>query len=107
MNVQASDTLHTLTENTLCSSTGIDEPAKPFFECHPNPFTDNLTVTFDLTWTRGSTIQLSDPTGRILEHFEVRSEQVSFSVSNLSNGIYFLTLTNPEQNRTSRKLVKQ
>ncbi len=73
-----------------CSSLGIDN-SKSFVEIVPNPAQTHVTVT---GLPVNSIIVLSDFSGKIIKQILIQETTTLIDVSELANGIYFLTETN-------------
>ena len=73
-----------------CSSLGIDN-SKSFVEIVPNPAQTHVTVT---GLPVNSTIVLTDFSGKTIKQILIRETATLIDVSELANGIYFLTETN-------------
>lgn len=71
----------------------------------PNPFTDHLTVTLDQTAT-GSTLQLSDLSGRILLTETVSQPLLTLETAQLPKGLYLLSLMQDGKITGTQKVLK-
>lgn len=66
------------------------ETETSFFKAYPNPTTAEVTIDItELLWKEG-TMNLMDISGKIIMQEPIKSKKHTFSVSTLSNGIYFL-----------------
>lgn len=84
-------------------STGIDEIIEPELTLYPNPANGLLTINSKIT--KGVFI-LSDLTGKTLLQGKVNSEKFTLDLSNLSSGVYFITVADNER-QVMGKVVKE
>lgn len=77
------------------------------FIISPNPFTDNITIQvpskYNLTDTK---FTITNSLGQVLLNYYPLSYKQNLNLSNLSSGIYYLTMQDRSINRTV-KLIKQ
>lgn len=86
-----------------CASAGINEfNTENELNIFPNPATANITLT---NLTIGSTLQLTDMTGKTVLETLVSSSEMNLDVNNLNNGVYFVELVNNSEITTAKKLV--
>lgn len=84
---------------------GIQERKETNVLLFPNPASDKLTLLLPSSNTF-KTVAIRDIIGNIIHSELTKEEKVNFSVSTLPEGIYYLTVGQPEDNKTySRKLV--
>ncbi len=94
----------------LTSSTLIKEEAPVLnFSIYPNPAKDNLFVTFDLLEEKTVEVQLKDVLGRTVkqsakEQMAYGHNEMPFAISDLSSGIYFVSV-NTNGTVTTQKIV--
>ncbi|MBD3638143.1 MAG: S8 family serine peptidase [Crocinitomicaceae bacterium] len=90
------------------SGTGLEEEKEIGFKVFPNPSNSTVTVALDNNLTEDATITLTDHLGKLIKKFNVGSlmkdQTVSFDVSHLAQGIYFITLRT-DGTQLSRKLI--
>ncbi len=72
---------------------------------YPVPATSTLTIEMNKTEGR-IVIALSDLLGKQLKHFETVKPKFSFDISDLKEGIYFITITDHNGNFWNRKIIK-
>lgn len=119
----------TVTDNgdtNCCSSTTASFTLPPFltgvinynrsninFEIFPNPSTTKVTINIGNPSHRlngGQRVQLSNTLGEVVMQRALTpspsEEELRLDVSSLRAGIYFITLTDEEGNKTMRKVVK-
>lgn len=87
-------------------------PDELIFNVYPNPISNiiNFDILFKDEKTTDFTITLQDYSGKILKEFAVNQHDStifknSFSVKNMSSGLYFLTLKTPQGQHT-KKIIK-
>jgi hypothetical protein len=89
----------------LAFPTGLNENSNiNEFIIFPNPSTAEVTVTFSKT-TRCN-IQLTNTLGEMLEQTQIYSSWHTLDMSSSPKGIYFVTITDEEGNKTVKKIVK-
>ncbi|UKN02243.1 S8 family serine peptidase [Paracrocinitomix mangrovi] len=90
------------------SGVGIEEESEIGFKIYPNPTNSTVTVALDNSISEDGTITLYDHLGKMIKQFKVgslmKNETISFDVSHLAQGIYFVTLRT-DGNQLSRKLI--
>jgi hypothetical protein len=69
----------------------VEEFKSDLFKVFPNPTSSNLTIQSKVNIRE---IRIIDINGRLLNNFDAINEdqEISISVENLSNGVYFLRL---------------
>jgi hypothetical protein len=93
-----------VSSNVITSSNiGIGENQEILFTVHPNPASDNLTVTVKAQLV-GSIYTITDQTGRILLTGKLTSEVSGINISELSPGMYLFKLG--DQNKRIVKIMK-
>lgn len=100
-----SDGFEVMVEDCL----GMDELATHGFAMFPNPAGDLLTITTDPLTQKDVSIIIYDMSGRRLieENHSTRGEQqIKINLASLSNGVYFVTLTQGEETHTRKLVVK-
>lgn len=104
-----SNTVATTVNLTYC--TGIDEPIfSESVTVYPNPFTNEVFVSFDAAYEYTITISMHDMLGKTVSEQQVQifagANEIKLDVNeNLAGGIYFVELQSLNENR-SFKLVK-
>lgn len=88
--------------SVIVASAGIDEQTANNFNIYPNPASSSISIN---NLKIGSTLQLTDMTGKTVFETVVSSSEMTFDVNNLNNGIYFVQLMNNSEVSTSKKLV--
>ena len=76
---------------------------------YPNPAQDRLNVSFNQPLTGNTTISISDVQGRLLQAQKLQNVQntLEFSTSNLSDGIYFMTIQTEDSIFTKKFAVQR
>lgn len=88
-----------------CFTTNVkDESISLVSEIYPNPSENDITVVFENSNTTHQ-IQLFDVTGKIIS--SETTEEASFKIkkNNISEGLYFLKLTNKVGQSTTQKVI--
>jgi len=76
------------------------------FIIYPNPASDNITINFESLTIAYSTIEVINTVGQIILKEETKNElSKNLSLSNLSNGIYFVQLKQNGKPIYTKKLV--
>ncbi|WP_300666195.1 T9SS type A sorting domain-containing protein [Fluviicola sp.] len=88
----------------LSQSLSLSENSTGDLSVYPNPFTHELTFSFDGNELSG--IQLIDPSGRVVSTFE-HIENNKLQLDHLSNGMYQLVLTKKSGETKTIKVAKQ
>lgn len=81
---------------------GLKEKSNETFTISPNPASEKVTIS---NLSIGSTLQLTDLTGKVILEKIITSEIEIVTVNELNNGIYFIQLMNNSTKSTSKKLV--
>lgn len=104
-----SNTVSTNVDLVYC--TGIDEPIfSESVSVYPNPFTNEVFVSFEAAYDYTITIRMHDMLGQTVSEQQVQivggSNEIKLDVNdNLAGGVYFVELQSLNENR-SFKLVK-
>jgi len=92
------------------SPTGVTEiQTYSSMSVYPNPTTQMLNVKFSEPLLSEATLKIEDVTGREISLVKIRqaSGDLQVDVTSLSAGIYFVSVTNAEENIMSEKFIKQ
>lgn len=87
---------------------GINEPNNySNINTYPNPVTDNFTLDLTTAFSKPCSATIFDMQGKMLKQISIPANQTKFSVSvsELAEGVYFLSLQCPEGNYV-KKFVK-
>lgn len=90
------------TDDFNLTSLGLSNSEKINFNLAPNPANSSVSMT---NLEIGSTLLLTDMTGKIVFETIITSEEMSIDVNALNNGIYFVQMMNNSEISTSKKLV--
>lgn len=63
-------------------------------ECHPNPVSDLLTISFENSEQLTFSLYISDLTGKEVYHSEINTDKVQLPVNQFREGLYFYRLVN-------------
>lgn len=89
---------------------GIDEAetANTWFSLTPNPAHGSVTVEMKdpQFMGQGTTLTLTDMSGRILLTLEVHRRQTSLDLRQYAAGTYYVTLTSPQGTHTGKLVIK-
>jgi hypothetical protein len=115
---KARNILSNLLDYTLCDESSFVVSAKQIADnkisaavkIYPNPFTQNLNIEFDngsAVLDEQQLIQITDITGRLVLEHKISSQSLySVDVSDLSAGIYFISIIQGS-NKYVGKVLKQ
>lgn len=83
----------------------VNETFNSLFQVFPNPVVDSINIKSDKTI---SDIQIYDHLGKLVHFSEVNnlSEEIQIDLSQMQYGIYFIHLTDINENRSYQKIVK-
>lgn len=73
----------------------------------PNPFNDELTVNIGKIDSKNYTLMLTDVLGKVIVRSVNNDPIQKLNVSDLSTGVYYLTIIDENNNRFMKKIVKQ
>ena len=83
---------------------GINEN-KTTYLIYPNPATDEININFVDNSNRH--IELFDLSGKLMKEMNCEKAKILVDISTLKQGIYNLTITEPDQSKTQIRIVKQ
>lgn len=89
----------------ILGPSGINEFESNTIAIYPNPNTDYLIVKLD-SWNENSFIEIDDITGKFVRSANIRQTETTIPVSDLSNGIYLIKVTNGNI-ITTKRFIKQ
>lgn len=94
-----------LTVNTLCASSDISEiSSNTSIYLYPNPTNGRINIQIPKQFEKTKTLEVYDCLGQLLL---TKTDNFSdIDISSLSNGLYFLVLTNVEKKRQLIKIIK-
>ena len=75
-------------------------------EVYPNPVADRLTLRVDGIETANLRYTLTDNNGRTLATDEIGGAQTAIEMNHLTQGVYFLHVTNSENPLKTFKIIK-
>lgn len=73
----------------------------------PNPFNDELTVNIGKINSRNYTLMLTDVLGNVIINKVDNNPTQHFKLSDLASGVYYLTIVDENNNKYTKKLIKQ
>jgi choice-of-anchor B domain-containing protein len=96
-----------ITEGNLI---GIEENEneKPLIAAAPNPFNSETTIEYNVKnkLNPDSKMVVRDITGRIIQSLAISQQKGTVTLSNLTSGIYFISIVNGTENCSPLKIVK-
>jgi PKD repeat protein len=94
------------TLNTIAAPTGINEISKSgLLKVYPNPAKDKLIVSVSNNGT--SIITISDVLGKAVKQIKTSELQTEINVSDLQDGIYFIQLTQDNENYVEKVIINK
>ena len=90
---------------TFAANTGIDDVASCTMTLFPNPASSTVTVSFSGIEGK-ATVEIVDISGRVNGKQSTDSSQLTFDVSNLAPGAYFIRVTGENATAISRLIVR-
>ena len=91
----------------VSTNDGLVPSFEPLFKILPNPSAQQIQVVIQDQNIQQFNLRISDTQGKaILQQSNVQHEDL-VDISAMPNGIYYLTLTNEEQQQKTLKLIKQ
>lgn len=91
----------------LCSSSSTNLNNNNFdahFKIYPTPINENLKI-YNLQFTVYS-LQFTDILGHVIERRELKDKEETIDVSNLSNGVYLVSIKTPEGAITKKVILQ-
>lgn len=73
-------------------------------EVYPNPVVGDINIVFENNGNYN--IRLLDVTGKVILTTEVNAARTAISSDNLNSGVYFIQITDSDNNTVTRKIVK-
>lgn len=77
------------------------------FSIFPNPTTNNLNIQIKIGGERLEQASIYDVHGRLLQTKRIQAYQLTFDVSKLPQGIYFVSLQDADGMKTTKKFIKE
>ena len=72
----------------------------------PNPFSDELTVNIGKISSKNYTLLLTDVLGKVIVQRSDNNPTQQFNLAELSSGVYYLTIVDENNNRFTKKMIK-
>lgn len=88
---------------------GENELDKANLSAYPNPFTNEVTVSYDFQnkFISGSAVKVTDMLGRTIDQIEIEQMKGNFTLKpDVQAGIYFIRIVNGAESSTPVKIVK-
>jgi len=73
---------------------------------NPQPITGS-ELNLEISEHNGAIITLSDIEGNVIQSLQADNKQVSIDVSGLSNGVYFINISNGKSNKTKKFMLER
>lgn len=103
------NTTYSDTVTVYVSALGINDhnQFKNSINLYPQPAKDLVNISFNYFFESSIEIKIIDLNGRLLrnENLAVRNSKTNLQTDDLSNGIYFITISNQNHERITKKLV--
>ncbi len=93
-------------EEEVEDTTGIEQQLLSEIQVYPNPATDVLTVDLGAV-TQTIQIQFIDAVGRVVKTESISGDQNQLDISDLNQGMYFISLSSADGVQRIEKLVKE
>jgi hypothetical protein len=72
----------------------------------PNPFSDELTISIGKISSKNYTLLLTDVLGNVIVRKTDNNPVQQLSLSELATGVYYLTIVDENNNRFTKKMIK-
>ena len=94
MDYEANGTVNTVEWQKSTPTTGVNEAVTSIDEVtlYPNPAANEITINVS-TALNNNSVEILDVTGKLIATSSFRSNKITLSVSDYSNGIYFYNIT--------------
>jgi sugar lactone lactonase YvrE len=89
--------------NPTCLPVNVQEHTPISFNLYPNPANTNLTIT----GTHLQNISITNTLGQIVHWQKASAEKTVVDISSLNAGIYFVTVTDAQGAKVTKKVVKE
>ncbi|MCB0476557.1 MAG: T9SS type A sorting domain-containing protein [Crocinitomicaceae bacterium] len=96
--------------STILGLTGVhDESAAMDFMIYPNPTIGSATLLLNNSFKENGQIYIHDASGRLIETLTINKfqEQIELSNKDYKNGMYFVSVVNPQGQKMTKKMVVQ
>ena len=93
-------------EEEVEDTTGIEQQLLSEIQVYPNPATDVLTIDLGAV-TQTIQIQFIDAVGRVVKTESISGDQNQLDISDLNQGMYFISLSSADGVQRIEKLVKE
>lgn len=94
-----------------CSGTSVEEIQGPNLNIRisPNPASDEVAVKFENYYFDNGIIRIYDILGNVIAQYNIAnySEEISFTVRDYPNGIYFISAGNSDHNFTGKFMISR
>jgi Secretion system C-terminal sorting domain/Electron transfer DM13 len=89
-----------------CAALSLDEVAETSFKVYPNPVIDELTINLD-NFSNSLKVTIYNTLGSlVLSKNDITSNSNKINVSQLNQGIYFLSIRDDENNTLTKRFIK-
>lgn len=82
-----------------------NQDAVSLFEVYPNPAQNSIIIDVKEQFNENTTIRICDVSGRILKSVHCEGNDSSVNISDIPNGVYFVTLIRNNQTIGNKKIV--
>ena len=92
--------------NTCEAPTGIEETNPAFFNLYPNPMNAQAVVEFNNANGEAFDLTITSITGQVMNRVEgIRQNRAVIERNRMASGLYFVTLSNKEGMKYTRKII--
>jgi hypothetical protein len=96
---------HSIIRLMVSNSAAINEKEDAKIRIYPNPSGDFLQVKIDETF-KGATAKIMDFSGKLISTFQISELNFLYPISDLTKGVYYLTLEKNEIILSSTRFIK-
>jgi glucose/arabinose dehydrogenase len=96
---------HSIIRLMVSNSAAINEKEDAKIKIYPNPIGDFLQVKIDETF-KGATAKIMDLSGKLISTFQISELNFLYPISDLTKGMYYLTLEKNEIILSSTRFIK-
>ena len=89
----------------LTADAGLNSLSLDDFELYPNPSNDLINISFNAAFQGNFNLEIRDLSGRLISTMQLKDNMTSVDLSSLSNGTYFLTVSDGVSVLTKKVVV--
>lgn len=87
------------------ASVGVDENKLVDFSVYPNPFENQLTISFSELINSSYSIDIQNAIGQVIYQFQPSNQEINLDLTEFNSGIYFVNIRNSKGTQTV-KVIK-